>query len=180
MNKAALICVAKIGAAHGVRGEVKLWPFTEDPLAVLDYGPLTTKDGARQFEVLRARMAKDHLVATLKDIATRNDAERINGVELYIARNQLPGTDDGEYYHADLIGLRAIDSSGRQIGMVSAIHNFGAGDIIEVAPSSGPTLLLPFTNAVVPTVDVAAGHVVIELPNEIEGDTPDGAEDHAP
>src|ERR1700761_2371436 len=110
VTKAALICVAKIGAPHGVRGEVKLWPFTEDPLAVLHYGPLSTKDGATQFEVLRARVAKDHLVATLKDITTRNDAERINGVELYVARDQLPDTEDGEYYHADLIGLRAVDS----------------------------------------------------------------------
>lgn len=170
MTRDTLICVAKIGAAHGVRGEVKLWPFTEDPLAVLEYGPLSTKDGARQFEVLHARVAKDHLVATLKDVATRNDAERINGVELYISRDQLPDTDDGEYYHADLIGLRAIDSTGAQIGKVSAIHNFGAGDIIEIAANAGPSLLLPFTNAVVPTVDLAAGHVVIERPNEIEGE----------
>lgn len=170
MTRDTLICVAKIGAAHGVRGEVKLWPFTEDPLAVLDYGPLSTKDGARQFEVLHARVAKDHLVATLKDVATRNDAERINGIELYIARDQLPDTEDGEYYHADLIGLRAVDSTGTQIGTVSAIHNFGAGDIIEIAPHGGPSLLLPFTNAVVPAVDLTAGHVVIELPDEIEGE----------
>jgi len=180
VSKADLICVAKIGAAHGVRGEVKLWPFTEDPLAVLDYGPLTTKDGARQFEVLRARVAKDHLVATLKNVATRNDAEGINGIELYIARDQLPDTNDGEYYHADLIGLRAIDNAGQSIGTVTAIHNFGAGDIIEIAPANGPSLLLPFTNAVVPTVDIAAGHVVIELPNEIDGDEPDNTEDVAP
>src|ERR1700761_300149 len=119
VTKAALICVAKIGAAHGVRGEVKLWPFTEDPLAVLHYGPLSTKDGARQFEVLRARVAKDHLVATIKTISTRDDAERINGVELYISRDQLPETDDDEYYHADLIGLRAIDAAGAQIGTVT-------------------------------------------------------------
>ncbi len=84
-----------IGAAHGVRGEVKLWPFTEDPIAVIDYGPLASKDGARQFEVVRARIAKDHLVAVLKGIATREDAERINGIELYIARDMLPPTDAG-------------------------------------------------------------------------------------
>lgn len=172
MTKAALICVAKIGAAHGVRGEVKLWPFTEDPLAVLHYGPLSTKDGARQFEVLRARVAKDHLVATLKNVGSRDEAERINGIELYISRDQLPETDNDEYYHADLIGLRAVDSQGTEIGRVAAIHNFGAGDIIEIAPLRGPTLLLPFTNAVVPTINVAAGHVVIELPQEIDGDSP--------
>ena len=173
MTKAALIYVAKIGAAHGVRGEVKLWPFTEDPLAVLNYGPLTTKDGARQFEVLRAREAKDHLVATLKGVTTRDDAARINGIELYIPRDRLPDTEDGEYYHADLIGLRAIDAQQQDIGKVVAIYNFGAGDIIEIAPPRGPSLLLPFTNAVVPTVDVAAGHVVVDLPQEIDGDAPD-------
>ncbi len=175
MTKDARICVARIGAAHGVRGEVKLWPFTQDPMAVLHYGPLSTKDGARQFEVARARVAKDHLVATLKGVATREDAERVNGIELYISRDKLPATDDDEYYHADLIGLRAIDAQGETIGKVLAVHNFGAGDIIEIAPVQGSTLLLPFTNAVVPTVDIAAGHVVIVMPQEIEDDAPNDA-----
>ena len=176
MTKDARICVARIGAAHGVRGEVKLWPFTQDPLAVLHYGPLSTKDGVREFEVARARVAKDHLVAVLKGVATREDAERINGVELYISRDKLPATEADEYYHADLIGLRAIDAGGEAIGSVLAVHNFGAGDIIEIAPPQGPTLLLPFTNAVVPTVDIAAGHVVIVIPPEIEGDSPQNAD----
>lgn len=167
------ICVARIGAPHGVRGEVRLWVFTEDPLALQDYGALTTKDGARAFELAGARMAKDHLVATFKGVADRNAAEHLNGIELYVARDALPPTDDGEYYHADLIGLAAIDPAGAAIGRVVAMHNFGAGDIIEIAPPSGPTLLLPFTDAVVPTVDIAAGHVVVVTPGEIEGDTPD-------
>jgi 16S rRNA processing protein RimM len=167
---AAPICVARIGAAHGVRGAVKLWTFTEDPLAVKCYGPLVTKDGARQFEVTHAREAKGHLVATLKGIATREEAERLNGVELYIAREKLPATGEDEYYHADLIGLAAVDAANEPLGRVIAIHNFGAGDIIEIAPPSGATMLLPFTNAVVPSVDLAGGRVVIELPAEIEGD----------
>ena len=167
---AAPICVARIGAAHGVRGAVKLWTFTEDPLAVQRYGPLSTKDGARQFEVTHAREAKDHLVATLKGIATREDAERLNGLELYVAREKLPATDDDEYYHADLIGLAAVTTADAPLGRVIAIHNFGAGNIIEIAPPQGSTLLLPFTNAVVPSVDLAAGRVVIELPPEIDGD----------
>src|SRR3954451_19124635 len=162
------ICVARIGAPHGVRGAVKLWTFTEDPLAVKRYGPLATKDGTRSFEVATAREAKDHLVATLKGIATREDAERLNGIELYIARDKLPETDEDEYYHADLIGLAAVNTANEAIGRVIAIHNFGAGDIIEIAPASGPTLLLPFTNAVVPTVDLANRRVVIELPEVIE------------
>ena len=169
----APICVARIGAAHGVRGAVKLWTFTEDPLAVKHYGPLTTKDGTRQFEVTHAREAKGHLVATLKGIATRDEAERLNGVELYIARDRLPETDQDEYYHADLIGLAAVTADDAPIGRVIAIHNFGAGDIIEIAPPHGSTMLLPFTNAVVPTVDLAGGRVVIELPEEVDGEEAD-------
>jgi 16S rRNA processing protein RimM len=169
---AAPICVARIGAPHGVRGAVKLWTFTEDPLAVRHYGPLLTKDGARQFEVTHVREAKGHLVATLKGIATREEAERLNGVELYVAREKLPDTSADEYYHADLIGLAAVNAAGEPLGRVIAIHNFGAGDIIEVAPSDGATMLLPFTNAVVPTVDLEGGRVVIELPDEIEGEDP--------
>ena len=166
------ICVARIGAAHGVRGAVKLWTFTEDPLAVKRYGRLMTKDGARQFEVTHVREAKGHLVATLKGVATREEAERLNGVELYVAREKLPATSEDEYYHADLIGLAAVNAAGEPLGRIIAIHNFGAGDIIEVAPPNGATMLLPLTNAVVPTVDLEGGRVVIELPDEIEGDDP--------
>ena len=169
------ICVARIGAAHGVRGAVRLWTFTEDPLAVRDYGPLTTKDGTRQFEVTQLRAAKDHLVVTLKGVATRDDAERLNGLELYVPRDRLPETGDGEYYHADLIGLAAVTTAEQPLGKVIAIHNFGAGDIIEIAPPQGATMLLPFTNAVVPTVDLAGGRVVIELPEEVDGDDPSAA-----
>jgi 16S rRNA processing protein RimM len=169
------ICVARIGAAHGVRGAVKLWTFTEDPLAVKRYGPLQTKDGTHQFELTEVREAKGHLVATLNGIATREEAERLNGVELYVARDKLPAAGEDEYYHADLIGLVAVNAANQPLGRVVAIHNFGAGDIIEIAPPSGATMLLPFTNAVVPSVDLAGGRVVIELPGEIVGNTPEGA-----
>ena len=173
---AARICIARIGAAHGVRGAVKLWAFTEDPLAVMQYGALATRDGTRSFEVATAREAKGHLVATLKGVATREDAERLNGIELYVLREKLPATAEDEYYHADLIGLAAVNGADEPLGRVVAIHNFGAGDIIEIAPPHGATLLLPFTNAVVASVDLAAGHVVIELPDELDGDDPSGAE----
>ena len=166
----AQICIARIGAAHGVRGAVKLWTFTEDPFAVKRYGPLSTKDGARQFEVTDAREAKGHLVATLKGVTTRDEAERLNGVELYIAREKLPATEEDEYYHTDLIGLAAVTTADQPLGRVVAIHNFGAGDIMEIAPLQGATMLLPFTSAVVPTVDLKAGRVVIELPDDIEGE----------
>jgi 16S rRNA processing protein RimM len=174
------ICVARIGAAHGVRGAVKLWTFTEDALAVTRYGPLATKDGARQFELAQAREAKDHLVATFKGVTTRNEAERLNGLELYVARDKLPATDQDEYYHADLIGLAAITATGEPLGKVIAIHNFGAGDIIEIAPPAGTTIMLPFSNAVVPTVDIAGGRVIIALPEEIEGDDSEAVDPTAP
>ena len=171
----ALICVARIGAAHGVRGAVKLWTFTEDPFAVKRYGPLLSKDAKRQFELAQIREAKDHLVATFKGIATRDEAERLNGIELYVARDKLPATDEDEYYHADLIGLDAVTTEGDALGRVLAIHNFGAGDIIEIAPLKGATMLLPFSNAVVPEVDLRGGRVVIALPQEIEGEERDNA-----
>ena len=168
----AQICVARIGAAHGVRGAVKLWTFTEDPMAVMQYGPLSTKDGARNFEVANAREAKGHLVATLKGVATREEAERLNGIELYIPRSKLPATDADEYYHADLIGLAAENAAGEAIGRVIAIHNFGAGDIIEIATANGPTIMLPFSNAVVPEIDLKGGRIVIEPPEDIDGEPP--------
>ena len=176
MTAPAHVCVARIGAAHGVRGAVRLWTFTEDPFAVKRYGPLSTKDGTRRFEIVSAREAKGHLVAQFKDITTRDEAERLNGVELYVAREKLPATDEDEYYHADLIGLAAVTTADQPLGRVIAIHNFGAGDILEIAPPSGATMLLPFTNAVVPTVDIAGGRVLIELPREVEGDEPEAAE----
>src|SRR4030088_3172605 len=174
------ICVARIGAAHGVRGAVKLWTFTEDPLAVKCYGPLVTKDGARHFEVPHAREAKGHLVATLKGVATREDAERLNGVELYIARDKLPATEEDEYYHDDLIGLAAVAPGNPPPGRAGASHDSGPADITEIAPPHVATLLLPFTNAVVPSVDLAGGRVVIELPAEIDGDTPEDTGTSAP
>jgi 16S rRNA processing protein RimM len=171
----ALICVARVGAAHGVRGAVKLWTFTEDPLAVTRYGPLLTSDGTREFELAHAREAKGHLVAQFAGVNTRDQAERLNGLELYVARERLPATNDDEYYQVDLIGLAAVTTANEPLGRVIAIHNFGAGDILEIAPPKGMTMLLPFSNAVVPTVDIPGGRMVIALPQEIEGEDPDGA-----
>jgi 16S rRNA processing protein RimM len=165
------ICVAKFGAAHGVRGEIRLWPFTEEPLAVTSYGPLESQDGTRRFEIEAARAAKDHLVARIKGVTTRTDAERLNGLELYVARDKLPPVEDDEFYHADLIGLAAVTADEIRLGRIVAVHNFGAGDIIEIASDEGgDSLLLPFSNAVVPTVDVKAGRAIIIPPGEIDGD----------
>lgn len=170
----ARICIAKFGAAHGVRGEIRLWTFTEDPLSVANYGPLETQDGKRRFEIAAARAAKDHLVARIKGVDSREDAEKLNGLELYVARESLPATDDDEFYHADLIGLAAVTQMHEPLGRIAAVHNFGAGDIIEIVfDKGGETKLLPFTNAVVPTVDLANRRVIVVLPDEIEADDPE-------
>jgi 16S rRNA processing protein RimM len=171
------VCIAKFGAAHGVRGEIRLWPYTQDPLSVASYGPLETADGKQRFEVATARAAKDHLVARIKGVDTREDAEKLNGLELFIAREKLPATSDDEFYHADLIGLAAVTVDDRPLGRIVAVHNYGAGDIIEIASGNGgETKLLPFSNAVVPTVDLAARRAIIVLPDEVEGDGPPNAD----
>ncbi len=162
--RAQRICVAQIGAPHGVRGEVKFWPFTEDPSAVRDYGPLETEDGAKRFEIEAMRAAKDHLVVRLKGVNDRSAAERLTNTKLFVARERLPETEaDDEFYHADLIGLAVVDGEGKALGSVSAIHNFGAGDLVEVKPAQGnTTVLLPFTEATVPVVDIAGRRIVVD------------------
>jgi 16S rRNA processing protein RimM len=143
---------------------------------VTRYGALETKDGARRFEIASARAAKDHLVARISGVDNRDDAEKLNGIELFIARAKLPKTEANEFYHIDLIGLSAVSVKGEEVGKVIAVHNFGAGDILEIAPPQGATLLLPFSNTVVPHVDVAGGTLTIDPPGEIEGDDPAQAE----
>jgi 16S rRNA processing protein RimM len=162
------ICVARIGAAHGVRGEVKLWSFTEDPLAVAQYGPLETEDGSRHFEIESVRPAKDHLVARLKGIGDRDTAETLRNLELYIPRARLPKIEDADtFYHADLVGLSVVTPDGEELGTVSAVHNFGASDVIEIKPAAGgEPLLLPFTEATVPKIDMKARRMVVVPPEE--------------
>ena len=163
------VCVARIGAAHGVRGEVKLWSFTADPAAVADYGPLETQDGSQRFEIEALRPAKDHFVARIVGIADRDAAEKLRNVELYVPRTRLPKIDEADtFYHADLIGLKAVTQNGDEVGTVSAIHNFGASDLIEIKPPAGEPLLMPFTDATVPKIDLGARRIVIVPPTESE------------
>jgi 16S rRNA processing protein RimM len=158
------VCVAQIGAPHGVRGEVRFRIFTEDPMAVTRYGPLETQDGSQRFEIESLRPAKQMFVARLKGVGDRTAAERLTNVQLYVAREKLPPPNDGEFYHADLIGLVACDRQGGAIGTVLAVHNFGAGDLLEIKREGGDSVMLPFTAAAVPAVDVAAGRIVIDPP----------------
>jgi 16S rRNA processing protein RimM len=166
MNKR--ICVARIGAAHGTGGEVRLWPFTTRAEDVAAHGPLQTADG-RVFEIASLRPGKEFLVARLKGVTDRTAAEKLRNTDLYVSRERLPEPEPDEFYHADLIGLRAEDTEGRMIGTVVAVHNFGAGHILEMAPDAGgETLMHPFSTAAVPTVDIAAGRIVVVLPDEAD------------
>ncbi len=164
------LLVGRIGAAHGVRGEVRIQSFTEDPMALLRYSPLATNRPGLAVTILAARTATNVLVARLAGINDRTAAETLNGVELYVDRALLPepeGEDD--FYHADLIGLEARLTDGKVLGAVSAVPNFGAGDLLEVRdPVSGDTFLYPFTRRVVPEVRLADGYLVIEVPLETE------------
>jgi 16S rRNA processing protein RimM len=158
------ICVARIGAPHGVRGEVKLFSFTSDPLAVKDYGTLESEDGAACFEIEALRPAKDHLVARLSGVTDRDAATKLANQRLFVPRARLPAPNaEDEFYHSDLIGLAAVDAEGRELGSVIAIHNFGAGDLVEIKPAQGgATVMLPFTETAVPEVNVAGGRLVVD------------------
>ncbi|HET9617061.1 MAG TPA: ribosome maturation factor RimM [Pseudolabrys sp.] len=169
-EESSKVLVARFGAAHGVRGEIRLWSFTADPLTIADYGALESKDGKRQFVIDTLRPNKDFLVARIDGVADRNAAEALRNVELYLPRERLPAIhEDDTWYYADLVGLAAVAPDGAAIGTVAAVYNFGAGDIVEISPAAGgKTLLLPFTEAVVPEVDVKAKRIVVVMPEEIE------------
>ena len=161
------ICVAQIGGAHGIRGEVKLKSFTADPMAVKDYGVLESEDGAASFEIEALRPAKGYLVARLRGVRDRNAAEQLTNLRLFVPRERLPPPAADEFYHADLIGLAAVTAAGVEVGTVVAVHNFGAGDILELRPpAGGTTIMLPFTDAFVPRIDIAGGRIVVEPPEE--------------
>ena len=162
------VYVAQIGAAHGIHGEVRLWTFTGEPMAVAHYGLLETEDGARSFEIASLRPAKGHLVARLRGVDDRNAAELLTNIKLFVPRERLPAPEEDEFYYADLIGLAAVDSGGNQVGTITAVHNFGAGDLLEIQPPAGAAILLPFTEAAVPTVDLKGGRVIVVVPEEKE------------
>ena len=169
-DKGSLILMGRIGAAHGIRGEVRIQSFTEDPMALVDYGPLATSKPGLTVKILSARTTTNVLVARLDGVNDRSAAERLNGVELFVDRTLLPEPeDDDDFYHADLIGLHARLSDGSEIGVVAAVPNFGAGDLLEIRdPRSGDTYLYPFSKAVVPEIRIAEGYLLIEPPIEAE------------
>ncbi|MBX3568862.1 MAG: ribosome maturation factor RimM [Rhizobiaceae bacterium] len=155
------IQMAVVGAAHGIKGEVRVKSFTADPQALGDYGPLEAKDG-RRFEILDIRPAGNVVVVRFKGVADRNAAEALNGTALFVERSALPDDgDEDEFYHADLIGLSVRDREGETVGKVKSVQNFGGGDILEIAAPGGD-VLIPFTRAAVPGVDIGAGVLTID------------------
>ncbi|WP_296740627.1 ribosome maturation factor RimM [Mesorhizobium sp.] len=154
--------MAVIGAAHGIKGELRVKTFTGDPLALADYGPLQARDG-RVFQILDIRPAGTVVVVRFKGVNDRNAAEALAGTELFVDRSVLP--DDGEedeFYHADLIGLEIRDDKGVAIGRIVAVHNFGGGDILDVTLAGRKGVLIPFTQAAVPEVSIAEGFVRVD------------------
>ena len=166
MTKDVLLAV--ILGAHGLRGEVRVKTFTEAPQALARYKQLHAKDG-RVFTVAELRPAKaDEGVVAFAEIAGRTAAEGLKGLELFVAREALPAPDANEYYHADLVGLAAVDEEDRAIGTVKAIHNYGAGDVIEIVRDDGDSVMLPFARDFVPLVDVANARIVVAVPEDAE------------
>ena len=157
------IVVARIGSAHGIKGEVRVKSFTAAPLDAAGYGPLQAADG-RRFTVASARPAgssPDMLVVRFREVADRTAAETLNGLDLSVPRERLPAPEADEFYHADLIGLAAVTAAGKPLGTIVAVPNYGAGDLLEIAPPAGATLLVPFTRDAVPDIDLAGGRVVV-------------------
>lgn len=165
-----LVLLGVFGAAVGLKGEIRLKSHTADPAAIAGYGPLTAKDG-RRFEITSLRQANEVVVVRLKGVTTREQAEALTNLDLFVPRAVLGQTEDeDEFFHADLIGLRAETAAGEPLGTVAALYDFGAGDMIEIRPARGKPLVYPFTKAVVPVVDLSGGRIVVAPPVEVEGD----------
>ena len=175
-----LVEVGIFGAPHGVRGELRLKSFTAYPATIADYAPLTSEDGKRSFKIKSLRPIKDDmLVVSIEGIADRDAAETLTNLRLFVPRDQLPPPDEEEYYHADLIGLKVENSNGLAIGYVTAVHDFGAGDILDITlDRGGPSVLLPFTKAAVPEINLQEGRLIAVIPEENDDKAAD-APDHA-
>ena len=159
------ICVGSIGGAYGVQGEVRIKSFCAVPEDIESYAPLTTEDGSRSFTLAILRPIKNGFAGRIAEVATKEQADALKGTQLYASRDQLPTLPDDEYYYTDLIGLEVFDTGGAPLGHVKSVQNHGASDLLEVhAPGATATVLLPFTRAAVPTVDLSARRIVADPP----------------
>ena len=154
------VLLGVVAAPHGVRGLVRIKSFTEDPMAVAAYGPLSDESGKKEYQVEALSAARGAVLARIEGVADRTAAEALRGLRLYVARERLPHTGEREWYEADLVGLKAVGTDGRDWGKVIAFHDFGAGSVMEV--SGG--VMLPFTDEAVPEIDIEGGKVLIDPP----------------
>jgi 16S rRNA processing protein RimM len=159
------ICVGAISGSYGVRGEVRIKSFCAQPDDIETYSPLTNQDGTRSFAIALIRPMKNGFVARIAEVATKEQADALKGVQLFALRDDLPSLPDDEFYYTDLTGLEVFDTGGTSLGHVKAVQNHGAGDLLEIhAPGATATVLLPFTKAAVPTVDLKSGRIVADPP----------------
>lgn len=171
------VCLGAITGAHGIRGEVRIHCFASDPRSLTAFGPLGDETGRRTFVVEGLRDANKGYIARIRGVTDRNAAEALRGTQLYIERDALPEPEDEDsYYLDDLIGLTARDPAGQELGSVIAVHDFGAGDVIEVQrPQGRQTFMVPFAESFVPALDVEAGFIVIDAPADWIDETPEKA-----
>lgn len=158
------ILIGKFSGPHGVRGQMRLVSFTHDPESIFDYAPLTDEKGKVTYEITYRGVSKDHYIVSVKGCETREAAEKLKGTQLYIDRDALPAEEEGEYYHADLIGLAVQEANGNKIGQIVDVHDYGAGTFLEIKPAAAKSFMLPFKDEFVPVVDVAAGFVQALIP----------------
>ena len=172
-----MVCIGAVAGAHGVRGNVRIKPFTDAPEDVAAYGPVTDAEGARVFDLTRVGEAGGMVIARMSGVGDRDAAEALKGLRLYVQRERLPAPEQDEFYHADLIGLSVVDSAGQAAGTVNALHDFGAGDLIEIRRPSGRLVLLPFTRSAAPAIDLAAGSVTVDAAQLAAAEAPATGED---
>ncbi len=163
-----LILIGRVAGAFGVKGEVRITAYGDDPLALLSYRDLKRKDGSPALTLLEGRAAKGDLIAKTKELSVKEAADALRGLELYVPRSALPPPDEDEYYLTDLIGLRVETAAGEALGVVKAVQDFGAGDLLEIEPSVGASFYLPFTREAVPEVRIADGVLVAVRPLEVD------------
>lgn len=167
-NQDGLIQVGRVAGAFGVKGEVRITSFTSDPLALLDYKDLRREDGSPGLTLTAGRAAKGGVVVRAREVETREQAEALRGLKLFIPRDRLPEPEEDEFYVTDLIGLSVETAEGEPLGRIKAVQDFGAGDLLEIQPPEGPSWYLPFTREAVPEVRMADRKVVAVKPDEVE------------
>jgi len=163
----ARVCLGAVAGAHGVRGALRVKSFTAEPEDIAAYGPVTDEAGSREFKLRIVGETRGQLVIKVDGINDRNAAEALKGTRFYVARAALPEPEADEFYHTDLIGLSAEDEDGAPLGTVRAVHDHGAGTLIEIRSNEGAELLVPFTKAAVPVIDIDGGRIVVAPPEEV-------------